>query len=332
MKTSRVLFILIPVLLCSCTKKEPQGCFPNDKLPPEISPLTSFGQRSEWSLDGRTVYFVDKAGGEVWKVDVDTKVCTQLTDASCRPAGHGYYRVLCLSNGDFLLTCGPTRQTTYIQIWDKDMSKPPVSLDVPINEGPAVSRSTMKIAWTEKQEKIYLGEITYENGQPEITGKRMIVDNSNIMAGGVRYEGMLEPQNFRPEDENELIWSLYQGADAGGKIIAEVMGISLVTDSIVNYSKAPDQYDEPEGIWPDGQFTLVECDHHDTRGPGHIDIYKLRLDGTGNDYKRITYFSDEEGFRASNPVVRDDGTAIAFQASLTGSAAGVGCGLYLYKF
>jgi hypothetical protein len=108
------------------------------------------------------------------------------------------------------------------------------------------------------------------------------------------------------------------------------MGYDITSGVMVNYSRAPGQYDEPEGIFPDGVYTLVECDHHDPRGTGYIDLYKLKLDGTGKDYTRLTFFNDLEGFRASNPVVRDDGRMIAFQASLTGSEAGAGCGLYLY--
>jgi len=48
-------------------------------LPAHITPLTDFGQRSEWSLDGKQVYFVDKAGGDVWVVDIRTKKTRQIT-------------------------------------------------------------------------------------------------------------------------------------------------------------------------------------------------------------------------------------------------------------
>jgi hypothetical protein len=92
--------------------------------------------------------------------------------------------------------------------------------------------------------------------------------------------------------------------------------------------RAPDRYDEPEGIYPDGLHTLVECDKHNDEGPGHVDLWKLALDGSGN-YERITYFSDQMQFKASNPVVSDDGRFIAFQVPKVGLAAGVGEGLYL---
>ena len=51
---------------------------------------------------------------------------------------------------------------------------------------------------------------------------------------------------------------------------------------MMNYSNAPDRYEEPEGIFPDGKHTLVECDKHNLKGRQHIDIYKLALDGSGH--------------------------------------------------
>jgi hypothetical protein len=58
----------------------------------------------------------------------------------------------------------------------------------------------------------------------------------------------------------------------------------------------------------------------------HIDLYKLALDGTGRT-ERITYFSDYPGYKASNPVVSDDGRYIAFPFARAGDPAGVGRGL-----
>src|SRR6185369_10987942 len=101
-------------------------------------------------------------------------------------------------------------------------------------------------------------------------------------------------------DEKELTFSAYghQGTD--------VCGIDLATKKVVNYSNAPDQYDEPEGIFPDGLHELVESDKQNRQGSGHVDLWKLALDGTGS-MERLTYFSDVPGYKASNPVVNDDG-------------------------
>jgi hypothetical protein len=330
MKSDPLIFGLLTLFSFSCSPDRPEGCFPRDYLPDHITPLTDFGQRSEWSLDGKSVFFVDRAGGDVWMVDIRTKKTRKITRPEYRPEGHGYYRVFTLANGDLLLTCGPERHDLYMQILDKSLSKEPVKIpDEQIDEGAAVSQNNMKIAWTPHQKKIYTGEIVYKEGIPGIKNKKLIIDNRQVEVDGIKYEGILEPQDFRPPDENELIWSQY-GHDSRGIFTSEVMGYDLETGEIINYSRAPMQYDEPEGIFPDGQFTLVECDKHHPEGTAYIDIYKLKLDPNQPEYIRLTRFSEVEGYRSSNPVVRDDGKMIAFQASIAGSAAGAGCGLYLF--
>ena len=60
-----------------------------------------------------------------------------------------------------------------------------------------------------------------------------------------------------------------------------------MTKKVINYSNAPGQYDEPEGIFPDGEYTLVECDKQNLKGAGHVDLWKLQLDGSGA-YERLT--------------------------------------------
>jgi Tol biopolymer transport system component len=133
----------------------------------------------------------------------------------------------------------------------------------------------------------------------------------------------METQNFRPPDERELTFSAYgfQGTD--------VAGIDLVTKKVTNYSNSPGQYDEPEGIFPDGQYTLVECDKQNHKGASYVDLWKLKLDGSGQ-YERLTYFSDYPGYKASNPVVSDDSRFIAFQMAKSREAAGVGHGIFVY--
>lgn len=97
---------------------------------------------------------------------------------------------------------------------------------------------------------------------------------------------------------------------------------------MVNYSDSPGQYDEPEGIFPNGQFTLVECDKQNLKGAGYIDLWKLKLDGSPT-YERLTHLSDFDGYKASNPVVSDDGRFIAFQLAKSREAAGVGHGIFV---
>lgn len=102
---------------------------------------------------------------------------------------------------------------------------------------------------------------------------------------------------------------------------------------------------EPEGIFPDNEHVLVECDIQSARigKPAGlygwpIDLYKLKLDGTGKDFQRVTYFSDYKGYNASNPVVATNAKFFIFQIAFTndvGAFTGAGHGLiinWLNKF
>ena len=118
---------------------------------------------------------------------------------------------------------------------------------------------------------------------------------------------------------------------------ASVMGIDLTTGVVTNFSKAPGTYNEVEGIFPDGQYTCVEGDRQvETLGGRHgannIDIWKLKLDGTGKDFVRLTHFNDYDAGKASNPVVSTDGRFMAFQAAKTTDPAGVGYGIVVLWF
>jgi Tol biopolymer transport system component len=118
---------------------------------------------------------------------------------------------------------------------------------------------------------------------------------------------------------------------------ASVMGINLKTGEVTDFSKAPGTYNEPEGIFPDGKYTTVEADRQcetlgGERGPHNIDIWKLKLDGTGKDLTRLTYFNDYEGGKASNPVISTDGKFMAFQSASPKDPAGVGYGILIYWF
>jgi len=273
----------------------------------------------------------------VFEVDVAGKII--------RPATHhyhhlGYTRALYLANGDILLS-GPeafdpknpnvSRVQCFLYVLDKSLTKPPVALGTKCSEGPAVSRRRMHIAWThvsaQYPEELPAGasrmleaDVVYENGKPRLANQRVIMESRELP-----FKCTLETQNFRPPDEKELTFSAYghQGTD--------VCGIDLATKQVTNYSNAPDQYDEPEGIFPDGRFTLVECDRQNRKGPGYIDLWKLKLDGSGQ-LERLTFFSDSPGYKASNGVISDGGRFLAFQMAKSKDPAGVGYGIFVYDF
>src|SRR2546422_5291126 len=158
-------------------------------------------------------------------------------------------------------------------------------------------------------------DIIYENGPPKLAGQRVILDS-----GDLPFKCTMETQNFVPPDEKKLTFSAYgyQGTDVGV--------VDLATKKVANLTNSPGEYDEPEGIFPDGKFTLVECDKQNKKGSSYVDIWKLRMDGTGY-AERLTFFSDYAGFKSSNPVVSDDGRFMAFQMAKSKDPAGVGYGI-----
>jgi hypothetical protein len=310
---------------------------PADHLPRNIKRLTHFGERPDWSHDGRKLLFLSKTFGDVMEIDLATSAIRNLT---ARYAHYGYVRALYLANGDILLS-GPetfdprntedARRNSYLSVLDRSLTKPPVPLGVRCNEGPAVSRRRMHIAWTEWQPAkdqppprsgIFEADIVYVDSTPRLANRRSIVDNSALP-----FPCTLESQSFRPPDEKELTFSVY--APSGTP--SDVGLVEIATKQVTNLTHSPDVYDEPEGIFPDGQATLVECDAQNRQGPGHIDIWRLALDGSGR-YERLTHFSDYKPYKASNPVVSDDGRSFAFQMGKAGEAAGVGHGIFVYTF
>jgi Tol biopolymer transport system component len=308
---------------------------PADNLPPYISRLTMFGERADWSHDGQRILFIEKTFGDVFEIDLHTREIRGLTHHYYH---EGYTRALYLANGDILLSGArhfdaenpaPSRLTE-AELWvlGKGLDKPPVPLGTKCSEGPAVSRKRMTIAWTVDHgdypssiktgvSQIWTGDVAYSEGKPALVNRKLVLDSSLLP-----FHASLETQNFRPPEEKELIFS---GYDYQG---TEVLGIELETGKITNYSNSP-AYEEPEGIFPDGRYTLVESDRHNPKGSQYIDIYKLSLDGSGQ-MERLTFFNDFPGFKASNPVVSDDGRFIAFQMARVGDPAGVGRGIFVY--
>jgi hypothetical protein len=338
----RATSIFIVVYICLLSRAVGQqpaaGANPADHLPPHIARLTAFGERADWSHDGKKILFLSKTFGDAMEIDLATRAIRNLT---AHYPHHGYTRALYLSNGDILLS-GPesfdpknpsdARNQCFLYVLDKGGTRRPTPLGIRCHEGPAVSRRRLRIAWAEWFEpppvrnenfgrsQIDEAEITYGNGAPKLTGRRTILDSRGLEGGCT-----LETQNFRPPDERELIFSRYDFRTTG----ADVYGIDLEMKRITKYTDTTEVYDEPEGIWPDGKSTLVESDRQNRQGNTHVDIWRLSLDGSGR-YERLTFFSEYPGYKASNPVVSDDGRFIAFQLAKSTDEAGVGHGIFIY--
>jgi Tol biopolymer transport system component len=306
-----------------------------DDLPSHIRRLTWFGERADWSLDGKRILFVEKTFGDVYEAEVATGRISPVTHHYPHA---GYTRALYLSNGDILLSGperfephqpGDARTHCVLSVLDRRRDRPPVSLGTKCSEGPTASRRHLRIAWThvsaqypdemtKGSSRIQTADVVFENAKPRLANLKVVLESKSLA-----FSCTLEVQNFRPPAEQELTFSTY-GYDG-----TEVFGLDLSTGKTRNYSNAPDQYDEVEGIFPDGQHTLVECDRDQAqKGWRYIDLWKLRLDGSGH-MMRVTRFGETAGLKGSNGVVSDDGRFLAFQLARSSDAAGVGYGIFI---
>ncbi|MEP7372203.1 MAG: hypothetical protein ABI675_02370 [Chitinophagaceae bacterium] len=326
-----LLFLLLPV----AEKRKPGN--PLDHLPKNIEVLTHFGERADFSPDGKSIAFMTKSFGDAMAIDLKTRSIRCLT---CNVPAAAFLRVMHLSTGDYILI-GPdhfeninTSRSRDNELWflSKQRGSKPVKLGQKMSEGAAVSKKNLTIAFSETRaadlpegaSRIIVASLDLSDSVPKLINRKTVYESKDRSC-------VLEAQDFYDND-TRLSFTCYE---PGG--LASVWGIDLATNKVTNFSNAPGNYNEVEGIFPDGQYTCVESDHQcdwlgGSRGPGNIDIWKLKLDGTGKNFTRLTFFNDYEGSKASNPVISADGKWMAFQSARTSDPAGVGYGLLLYRF
>jgi len=312
---------------------------PVDNLPANIEVLTVFGERADFSPDNREIAFMAKSFGDAMVINLETRVIRCLT---CNVPGAVFLRVMHLANGDYLLI-GPeyfenisVSRARDNELWylSKERGSKPVKLDQKMSEGAAVSKKEMSIAFTvtwdqdstlEKGESyLMVVDIDTSGNRPVLINKRKVLESNDPAC-------VMEAQDFYGND-SKIVYTCYEPGPP-----ASIYSLNLENSQITRMSNDPGRYYEAEGIFPDGQYTCVESDKQcetlgGDAGMGNIDIWKLRLDGTGKDFVRLTNFNDYVGGKASNPVISTDGKYMAFQYAKTTDPAGVGYGILLYKF
>jgi len=311
---------------------------PLEHLPKNIEVLTHFGERADISPDNQRVAFMTKSFGDAMVVDLKTRVIQCLT---CNVPAAAFLRVMHLVTGDYILI-GPdhfenvhTSRTRDNELWflSRDRGAKPVKLGQKMSEGAAISKKSLKIAVSQtvaqspdlapEASRLVVADLDI-SGVPKLVNQKMVYESKDRSC-------TLEAQDFYDND-SKMTFTCYEPEGH-----SSVMGIDLKTGQVTNFSKAPGTYNEVEGIFPDGLYTAVEADRQcaqlgGPRGAGNIDIWKLRLDGTGKDFTRLTNFNDYEGGKASNPVLSTDGRFMAFQSAKTTDPAGVGYGILIYWF
>ncbi|HEX4794675.1 MAG TPA: hypothetical protein VH370_12820, partial [Humisphaera sp.] len=311
------------------TTPAPVAAYERD-LPWNIKRITDTGGRPVYSPDGTRIAYVRSVIGDAYEVDLKTGITTDLTAGADL---HWFTRVHYLPNGDYILVGSAKADTVATLDQDQELwmlkagTTTPVRLGAKCYDGLAVSRLTNTIAWGDNNlldpgtfpvhgSSLFMAQVTYPDGVPTLANKRVVVSRPSTYVNG---------QDFRNND-SEIIFADYKGP------IASVLGANVKTGALTVYRSFTNEYNEPEGIFPDGKSILVESSRD--KGAGHqtaqyIDIWKLTLTANSTHFERITRIGDDGPFKASNPVVSPDGRYIAFQVSIVGTAAGVGDGIFL---
>ncbi len=316
---------------------------PIDNLPSYIKLISGFGERPDWSHDGRVILFLDKPMGEVYELEIATGIIRPKT----RHFNHyGFTRAMYLSNGDILLS-GPdqlfdptdsgerdkARDLSWLYVMDKNGETPPVPLNTLCAEGPAVSRNRMRIAWTHRDRqlpelgknraKLLMAEIIYRNGIPELANERVIFDSKQLPFS--LGHASLETQSLVPPEDVNVTFTVYT-IDNGNN--TDVYMVDSETGDYKTITNSPCCYDEAEGIFPDGLHTLVEHAPSEKKAWPLLDLYKLKLDGSG-EMQRLTHFTDYKGYKANQGVISDDGKYLCFQIGKDKTEPGVGFGFLI---
>lgn len=301
-----------------------ESCGADDFASYRLRKLTDVGARPVFSPDGRRLGFVDRHFGDVYELDLATgeRVCV-----TCDFEHQGFWRVHYLPDGDYLLM-GPRHYwgrlasrlfSNGLYFMPSDRSRRPVWMGIRIFEGIAVSRVERRIAYARSifgtllpwPNRLFVAEVDAEG---RIRKEREVHRSIQFV----------EPQDFLPGD-GVLVFSRYTPD-------TEVITLDLDTGKAENQSRAPGTGEEPEGLFPDGRFTLMESSRHLEKGDvGDVDIYALRLGSGGREVRRLTHFDDVPGEKASNPVVSPEGCRIAFMKgvepeswqAMTGDSAGL---------
>lgn len=300
-------------------------------LPENIEVLTSFGERPDISPDGRQVAFMAKTFGDAMVMDIRTHSISCLT---CNIPAAAFVRVMHLPNGDYLLI-GPdhfedpvaSKKNNDLWYLSKTPGAKPVKIGPKVNEGVAISKKDLRLAYTEtgpgKLTRLVVAGLEVSAGAAKLVHPQTVLEHTDTSC-------TLEAQDFYDNDR-KLIHFCYVPNGA-----FEVRGLDLQTGQVTNHSQSPG-FNEPEGIFPGGQSIAVESDRQcewlgGQRGSSNIDIWKLKLDGTGKDFVRLTHFNDYEGGKAANPVVSGDGRFMAFQVARSTDPPGMGHGIVVYWF
>jgi hypothetical protein len=309
---------------------------PTFQLPENVTLLSPFGERPEFSPDGTKIAFIGKSYGDAFAYDLASGTIRNLTSHA---AHNGFLRVHYLPDGSFLLL-GPrvpaatreaTRTSAIELFWmDAQAKGPPVALQRTVMEGIAVSRTANIVAWAEihplvptlaevKSSTVMRGTVVVANGRARLENVRRVLETDVNRC-------VVETQDFLPGDRGLLMPCYYFSAQSSRK--TDVVSVDFATGQLTTYPTPARLYGEVEGMFPDGKRALVECSEDRAAG---MDLCLLELRTENPRYTRLTRIMDFGRWKYGNPVVSPDGRTIAAQIGAGDVEAGVGQGIVLMK-
>src|SRR5438445_11847531 len=146
------LLIAFLALVALLVDQRKQGN-PLDNVPATIEVLTHFGERADISPDNQRVAFMSKSFGDAMVIDLKTRIIQCLT---CNVPGAAFLRVMHLVTGDYIII-GPNHfenpsisRARDNELWflSRERGAKPVKLGQKMNEGAAISKKTLKIAFS----------------------------------------------------------------------------------------------------------------------------------------------------------------------------------------
>ena len=293
--------------------------------------LSWFGDRPAFSPDGKRIAVIGRTFGDAYELEIATGKVRNLT---AHLPHQGLLRVQYLPNGDFLITAprhfagDKSRWDGELWILDKNGEHGLVSLDQRVFEGVAVSRRSNKIGFavhdgemTPKNmtTEFYTAEIAYGVDGPRLVDKRRVPVTDCVG----------EAQDFR-DDDKEMTLACYGLSPTGGAL-ASARGVELATGRMTIYRNAPGEYDEIEGIAPDGSWSTVECAPAAETGVPPLDICRLELKPNGRFSRLLVATAPGSTRKLNNPVISPDGKWMAVASSDSRYEIGTGDGILLLR-
>src|SRR5271157_3527244 len=151
MRTHVAILLLFGSFSISAQRKRGS---PLDHLPGNIEILTYFGERADISPDNARVAFMAKSFGDAFVIDLETREIRCLT---CNVPAAVFLRVMHLVTGDYILI-GPERfedahtsRARDNELWflASAPGAKPVRLGEKMSEGAAISKRSMRIAYSQ---------------------------------------------------------------------------------------------------------------------------------------------------------------------------------------